>query len=69
MVSKIYSQEKKCFRQKKMAFHREAGRTIVTYNHERELYIKTSDFIDELKYYESTIPNTGPCLYVKEVEF
>ncbi|KAF6039173.1 hypothetical protein EB796_002513 [Bugula neritina] len=39
---------------------------LLTYNHEKQSYVESSEFTGELKFYESTIPKGGTCLYVKE---
>ncbi|KAF6040990.1 hypothetical protein EB796_000707 [Bugula neritina] len=66
----IYLQEeKKCFKQEKLTFHREVDKIGLTYNHEKQFYIESSEFTGELKCYKSTIPKRSRCLYIKRVRF
>ncbi|KAF6016610.1 hypothetical protein EB796_025083 [Bugula neritina] len=40
--------------------------TIVAYKHAKKFYMKSDEHIGELKVYESSLANAGPCLYVKK---
>ncbi|KAF6040090.1 hypothetical protein EB796_001613 [Bugula neritina] len=40
--------------------------TIVAYKHAKKFYMKSDEYIGELKVYESSLANAGPCLYVKK---
>ncbi|KAF6040994.1 hypothetical protein EB796_000711 [Bugula neritina] len=45
--------------------YREADKIILTYNHEKQFYVESSEFTGDLKCYKYTIPKRGRCLYVK----
>jgi len=38
----------------------------LTYKHEKNFYIRSSEFTGELKCYKSILPNGGPCLYIRK---
>jgi len=40
--------------------------TIVVYEHAKQFYMKSDEYIGELKVYESSLANAGPSLYVKK---
>lgn len=50
----------------KLSYYVEKDKTIVTYNHNKRIYINSDTYVGELKVYESTLQNSGPCLYVKK---
>ncbi|KAF6040996.1 hypothetical protein EB796_000713 [Bugula neritina] len=41
--------------------------TIVVYEHAKKFYMKSDEYIGELKVYEYSLANAGPSLYVKKV--
>ena len=46
----------------------ENDKFILTYNHDKRFFIKSRDFIGDIKTYPSTqrIQTVGPCVYVKK---
>jgi len=64
-----YLKDETTFEAAKLAFHKEGDIIILTYNHEKHVYIKSSEFTGDLKCYKSTIPNGGPYVYVKKSKF
>jgi len=54
------------FQATKLTFHREVDKIGLTYNHEKQFYVESSEFTGELKCYKSTTPKRGRCLYVKK---
>ncbi|KAF6039177.1 hypothetical protein EB796_002517 [Bugula neritina] len=46
----IYLQEeKKCFKQEKLTFHRKVDKIGLTYNHGKQFYIESSEFTDVVR--------------------
>ncbi|KAF6039175.1 hypothetical protein EB796_002515 [Bugula neritina] len=46
----IYLQEEeKCFKQEKLTFHGEVDKIGLTYNHEKQFYIESSEFTDVVR--------------------
>ena len=41
---------------------------IITYNHDKRIFIQSGDFVGDIKAYASAFPNSGPCVYIKKGE-
>lgn len=52
----------------KLSYYIDKDKYIVTYNHSKQFFMKSGEFIGEFKVYPSTLPKSGPCLYIKKGE-
>jgi len=48
-----------------LSYYTDNDKIIPTFNHSRKIVFKSDEFIGELKIYDSKIPNSGSCLYIK----